>query len=289
MVRKNERKIFQMKRYGLLGYPLKHTMSPPIHKRLFELDGLDGTNYELKEYSSEELSGRIDDLMALDGFNVTIPHKVEIIKYLDSLGESAKRYNSVNCVVKKDGKHIGYNTDCDGFLRSLEAAGSGLSGRVLQIGCGGVGRMIAIEAVRHGAELTIAVRNGSESKVQPVFDYAQENGIDAKINVVHPDDVSGRFDLLVNASPVGMFPHNDECPVSENVISDCGFVFDVIYNPERTMIMQIAERHGIKTCGGMAMLVWQAAVAHEIWNDASYNDDDIAVLIADMHRLMEEK
>lgn len=90
-----------MKRYGLLGYPLKHTMSPPIHKRLFELDGLDGTNYELKEYSSEELPCRIDDLMALDGFNVTIPHKVEIIKYLDELGDSAKRYDSVNCVVKR--------------------------------------------------------------------------------------------------------------------------------------------------------------------------------------------
>ena len=93
-----------MKRYGLLGYPLKHTMSPPIHKRLFELDGLDGTNYELKEYSSEELPCRIDDLMALDGFNVTIPHKVEIIKYLDELGDSAKRYDSVNCVGKKIGR-----------------------------------------------------------------------------------------------------------------------------------------------------------------------------------------
>lgn len=278
-----------MKRYGLLGYPLKHTMSPPIHKRLFELDGLDGTNYELKEYSSEELPCRIDDLMALDGFNVTIPHKVEIIKYLDSLGESAKRYDSVNCVVKKDGKHIGYNTDCDGFLRSLEAAGSGLHGRVLQIGCGGVGRMIAIEAVRHGAELTVAVRNGSESKVQPVFDYAKENNIDAKITVVHPEDITGRYDVLVNASPVGMFPHNDDCPVSEDVIANCSFVFDVIYNPERTKIMQIAEKYGIKTCGGMAMLVWQAAVAHEIWNGASYKDDDIAALIADMHRLMEGK
>ena len=207
-----------MKRYGLLGYPLKHTMSPPIHKRLFELDGLDGTNYELKEYSSEELPCRIDDLMALDGFNVTIPHKVEIIKYLDELGDSAKRYDSVNCVVKKDGKHIGYNTDCDGFLRSLEAAGSGLHGRVLQIGCGGVGRMIAIEAVRHGAELTVAVRNGSESKVQPVFDYAKENNIDAKITVVHPEDITGSYDVLVNASPVGMFPHNDDCPVSEDVV-----------------------------------------------------------------------
>lgn len=117
----------------------------------------------------------------------------------------------------------------------------------------------------------------------------RKTNIDAKITVVHPEDITGSYDVLVNASPVGMFPHNDDCPVSEDVIANCGFVFDVIYNPERTKIMQIAEKYGIKTCGGMAMLVWQAAVAHEIWNGASYKDDDIAALIADMHRLMEGK
>ena len=269
--------------YGLIGGKLGHSYSKTIHELLC------GYSYELCPLPTEADARAFLQRRQFKAINVTIPHKVEIIKYLDELGDSAKRYDSVNCVVKKDGKHIGYNTDCDGFLRSLEAAGSGLHGRVLQIGCGGVGRMIAIEAVRHGAELTVAVRNGSESKVQPVFDYAKENNIDAKITVVHPEDITGSYDVLVNASPVGMFPHNDDCPVSEDVIANCGFVFDVIYNPERTKIMQIAEKYGIKTCGGMAMLVWQAAVAHEIWNGASYKDDDIAALIADMHRLMEGK
>lgn len=281
--------MIKMKHYGLLGFPLKHTMSPPIHQRLFELEGVSDFDYTLKEYSPEELSGKISDVLALDGFNITIPHKVEIIKYIDELADSAKRYNSVNCVVKKDGKYIGYNTDCDGFLRSIEAAGGKLDGTVLQCGCGGVGRMIAIECVRHGAKLTVSVPEGFEDTVEPVKEYARANGFSDDIKVVHPSEIEGKFDTLINASPVGMFPKVENCPVTEDIIANCGFVFDVIYNPERTKLMQTAEKHGIKTCGGMAMLVWQAVVAHEIWSGANYSDSDIAKLISDMHKLMAEK
>ncbi len=281
--------MINMKHYGLLGFPLKHTMSPPIHQRLFELEGVSDFDYTLKEYSPEELSEKISDVLALDGFNITIPHKVEIIKYIDELADSAKRYNSVNCVVKKDGRYIGYNTDCDGFLRSIEAAGGKLDGTVLQCGCGGVGRMIAIECVRHGAKLTVSVPEGFEDTVEPVKEYARANGFSDDIKVVHPNEIEGKFDTLINASPVGMFPKVENCPVTEDIIANCGFVFDVIYNPERTKLMQTAEKHGIKTCGGMAMLVWQAVVAHEIWSGARYNDSDIAKLISDMHKLMAEK
>ena len=281
--------MINMKHYGLLGFPLRHTMSPPIHQRLFELEGVSDFDYTLKEYSPEELSEKISDVLALDGFNITIPHKVEIIKYIDELADSAKRYNSVNCVVKKDGRYIGYNTDCDGFLRSIEAAGGKLDGTVLQCGCGGVGRMIAIECVRHGAKLTVSVPEGFEDTVEPVKEYARANGFSDDIKVVHPSEIEGKFDTLINASPVGMFPKIENCPVTEDIIANCGFVFDVIYNPERTKLMQTAEKHGIKTCGGMAMLVWQAVVAHEIWSGANYSDSDIAKLISDMHKLMAEK
>ena len=281
--------MINMKHYGLLGFPLRHTMSPPIHQRLFELEGVSDFDYTLKEYSPEELSEKISDVLALDGFNITIPHKVEIIKYIDELADSAKRYNSVNCVVKKDGRYIGYNTDCDGFLRSIEAAGGKLDGTVLQCGCGGVGRMIAIECVRHGAKLTVSVPEGFEDTVEPVKEYARANGFSDDIKVVHPNEIEGKFDTLINASPVGMFPKVENCPVTEDIIANCGFVFDVIYNPERTKLMQTAEKHGIKTCGGMAMLVWQAVVAHEIWSGANYSDSDIAKLISDMHKLMAEK
>lgn len=276
-----------MKKYGLLGFPLKHTMSPPIHQRLFELDGVSDFSYELMEY--ETLGDNVSNLLALDGFNITIPHKVNIIEHIDGLADSAERYHSVNCVANKDGRHIGYNTDCDGFLRSIEAAGGNLSGKVLQCGCGGVGRMIAIECVRAGADLTVSVPEGFEDTVEPVREYAAKNGYNNSITMVHPNEISGKFDALINASPVGMFPKVDACPVTEETVRNSGFVFDVIYNPEKTKLLQIAETSGIPCCGGMAMLVWQAAAAHEIWLGARYENADVQSIIADMHKVMEQQ
>ena len=270
-----------MEKYAILGYPLKHTMSPPIHKRLFELEGKTA-EYEICEYPPEALADKAEYLNSLGGYNITIPFKVDIIQYLDELDESARRYNSVNCVVNRGGKNIGYNTDCYGFLRSLEAGGASLNGRVLQIGCGGVGRMIATEAALHGADLTIVALpefvKGAEDTAAEIAKLVP----DAKISVITHDKIDGEFDLLINASPVGMFPKVDECPVTEQVIKSCKSVFEVIYNPNVTKLMKTAEDNGIKTIGGMAMLVWQAVVAHEIWSGAKYSDADIEKLIEDM-------
>ena len=272
-----------MEKYAILGYPLKHTMSPPIHKRLFELEGKTA-EYEICELPPEELSEKADYLNSLGGYNITIPFKVDIIKYLDELDESAKRYNSVNCVVNRDGKNIGFNTDCYGFLRSLEAEGMSLSGKVLQIGCGGVGRMMAIEAALHGADLTIVSLPEFIKGAEEAAAEAKKLAPNAKIKVITHDQISGEFDLLVNASPVGMFPKTEECPVTEDVVKSCKNVFEVIYNPDVTMLMKIAEKNNIKAVGGMAMLVWQAVVAHEIWSGAKYKDEDIAELISDMRK-----
>lgn len=271
-----------MSKYALLGYPLGHTMSPPIHKRLFELDGRPDAEYEVCEIPPEQLDSKSEYLNSLDGYNITIPYKVDIISHLDELDESAKRYNSVNCVVNRNGKNIGFNTDCTGFLRSLEAGGAKLGGRVLQIGCGGVGRMMATEAALHGADLTIVALPEFTAGAEEVAKEAAKLNPSAKINVITHDKISGNFDLLMNASPVGMYPKTDDCPVSEDVVKNCKYVFEVIYNPNVTKLMGIAERNGIPAIGGMAMLVWQAAVAHEIWNGASYRDEDVEKIITEM-------
>lgn len=271
-----------MSKYALLGYPLGHTMSPPIHKRLFELDGKPDAEYEVCEIPPEQLDCKAEYLNSLDGYNITIPYKVDIISHLDELDESAKRYNSVNCVVNRNGKNIGFNTDCSGFLRSLEAGGAKLGGRVLQIGCGGVGRMMATEAALHGADLTIVALPEFIAGAEEVAEEAAKLNPSAKINVITHDKISDEFDLLMNASPVGMYPKTDACPVSEDVVKSCKYVFEVIYNPNVTKLMSIAERNGIPAIGGMAMLVWQAAVAHEIWNGASYRDGDVEKIIAEM-------
>lgn len=275
-----------MAKYGILGYPLGHTMSPPIHKRLFELDGKPDAEYEICEFAPETLADKAAYLNSLCGYNITIPFKVDIIKYIDELDGSAKRYNSVNCVVNSNGRNIGFNTDCYGFLRSLEAGGAKLDGKVLQIGCGGVGRMMAIEAALHGADLTIVSLPEFITGAEAAADEARVLNPNAKIKVITHDEIEGGFDLLMNASPVGMYPKVEECPVSEQVIKSCKCVFDVIYNPNVTKLMDIAQKNGIKAIGGMAMLVWQAVVAHEIWDGAKYKDEDIEALISDMREAL---
>ncbi|MBR4345909.1 MAG: shikimate dehydrogenase [Oscillospiraceae bacterium] len=275
-----------MKKYGLTGCPLGHSLSPQIHERLFAIDGIEA-DYSLYEIEADKLSQGVEKLFELSGFNVTIPYKGDIIPYLDRLHESAERYSSVNCVASVNGEHIGYNTDCDGFLRSIQAGGGDLSGDVLLCGCGGVGRMIAIECVRHGAKLTVSVMEGFEDTVEPVREYASKNGIYTPIVTVHPNEIDlAPGYTLINATPVGMFPKTGAAPVSEEVISRAGFVFDVIYNPRRTLLIETAEKHGIKAVGGMAMLVYQAAVAHEIWVGKTYTDEEINGVIAAMYEIL---
>ena len=277
-------------KYALLGFPLKHTMSPPIHKRLFELAQKEGAVYEICETEPEKLAENALYLNSLNGYNITIPFKVDIIKYLDEIDCSAEKYYSVNCVARRNGKNVGYNTDCIGFRRALEAGGAKLGGRVLQIGCGGVGRMMAVEAAVSGADITISVLEGMENTAEPVVELARkhcaEKNVEKRIHIVHANEISGKFDLLVNATPVGMFPKTDACPVSDEIITNCGFVFDVIYNPDKTQLMKKSEDMGIKAIGGMSMLVWQAVVAHEIWDGSSYKESDIDLLTSEMTKLM---
>ena len=149
-----------MKRFAILGYPLGHTMSPPIHERLFVL-GKQQAEYEVLQTPPEQFEALWPYLRQLDGFNITIPYKQQIIPFCARLDDTAKRYGAVNVVDGKNGG-TGYNTDCVGFLRSLE--GIPLQEEVLIAGAGGVGRMFAIESARHGARVTLAVRHSGMEK-----------------------------------------------------------------------------------------------------------------------------
>ena len=265
-------------------------MSPPIHKRLFELKGRE-FNYGIIELKAEELESNKDKLLSLTGMNITIPHKIGIIPYCDKLDESAKRYNSVNCIDNKGGVHTGYNTDCDGFLKTISAMGLDFSGEVLLIGCGGVGRMMAIEASLKGAKLTIAVLKSDIPLAEQVCREIKAMKADADIEIVLNTEIptGKKYSLLMNATPVGMFPKTDACPVPDEIIENSSAVFDVIYNPRKTQLIKKAEALGKKASGGMAMLVYQAVSAHEIWDNDSYDEKDIAKLISDMEDMVEKK
>ena len=283
-----------MRRVGLIGHPLGHSLSPQIHTRLFELSG-ETVDYQLYDIAPEELTEKYGMLSELDGFNITIPHKVAIIDYCGRLSDGAQRYRSVNCV-KNGSEKLGCNTDVLGFTKSIEMLGASRNSRVLQVGCGGVGRMMAIEAALCGGEVTVAALKTDEELVQAVKSEILAMKPDARFNIVLinngvlsvSDFGAGvpEFDLMVNASPIGMYPKTENMPCEPAILDNVKYVFDAVYNPKETLLAKTARSKGAKAMTGMAMLVLQAVAAHEIWDDASYKKEDIDKLISDMEELV---
>lgn len=262
-----------MKKFGLTGYPLGHSMSPVIHRELFRLNNIDAS-YELREISPDELKGGLDKLKDLEGFNVTIPHKIGVIKHLDKLSDRAALFGAVNTVEKSDGALIGHNTDCIGFLKALEMADIPLQGKVLVCGCGGVSRMFAFETVLADADLTIAVRDTDIEAANQIKSEIKEK-LDKDIKLITLDKVDGEYDVLINGTPVGMHPNTDACILPKEKVQKAKAVFDAIYNPMETLLIKYAKEADIKYSNGLSMLVWQAAIAQEIWFGVKFTMEQV--------------
>lgn len=270
------------KRYAVIGHPIGHTMSPFIHKRLFELAQIDA-QYSVLDIAPENLQFEFENtLKNLDGFNITIPHKASIINCLDKLDSKASMYGSVNTVDNKNGIYTGYTTDPDGFVKALKAYDIPFKDKVVIVGTGGVARIMAYEAVKAECDLTIAVRNEDLEVVKTLELEIKETFKKDVLKTCTIDMLNGAdIDLLVNATPVGMYPNIEFCPVSDNVISRCKNVFDAVYNPLETVLVQKAKAQGSRAVGGMSMLVWQAVVSHNIWDGSQYDNSDIDKLCID--------
>ncbi len=270
------------RKFAVIGHPIGHTMSPFIHERLFALAQEEGS-YTVLDVAPEEFSTKIKALNELAGYNVTIPNKQVIIPFLDRLDPKAALYGSVN-TVRNGAVREGFTTDPDGFLKALEANGVTLKEDVVILGCGGVARTFAFEAALAGCELTMAVRPEDQAVCQKLTEELREKVGGVSVNTCLIQELSGDHHLLVNATPVGMYPKTDAVPVPEKVLSHCENVFDAVYNPLATKLVQLARANGSTAIGGMAMLVWQAAVSHEIWDGTVYRNDDINELIEDSAR-----
>lgn len=269
------------KHYAVIGHPIGHTMSPFIHKRLFELAGTDA-DYTYLDIAPEALAQAYQDrLRHLDGFNITIPHKEAILPLLDALDDKARMYGSVNTVAFRDGKATGYTTDPDGFVKALETAGIELDGRIMILGCGGVARTMAYEIALRGKPFEFAVRRESVGKAGLLCLDVTRKIPDAQVSFGLIDQIIGTVDVLINATPVGMYPHIDEQPIHNCAIGRCGAVYDAIYNPLETVLVKRAKANGSKAAGGMSMLVWQAVAAHQIWDGSQYDPKDIKQLVQD--------
>lgn len=260
-----------IKKFGLMGGQLGHSLSKPIHMKLLELKGIEGSY----EYFETADAGKCfaEELNELSGFNVTIPYKKEIIEYIDYPDENVRLYNACNTVSRKEDGWYGYNTDVDGFLYTMEVNGVSLCGsRVLVTGAGGVSHMLATESARRGAEVVLLSRN--EEKGIALSDFVKEK-TGREVKLYSGED---KFDILLQGTPAGMYPSFYGSAVELELVRNIGFVFDMIYNPEKTLVMKVAELFGNKSASGLSMLVCQAAKAQEKFLGVSFTRQEIRLV-----------
>lgn len=277
---------------AVIGHPIGHTMSPFLHERLFSISDIP---MEYRVLDVPDLERALPELRKLNCFNVTIPHKSGIIPYLDGICDQARLCGSVNTVKNQDGKLYGYTTDGAGAAVALALHSLNFYGNILILGNGGAAKAIAFQAAEHpNFHITLVHRKGSYEKAMELADaladYARKRGdrnfciVVESYEELELDDT--KYDLLVNATSVGMYPNVGISPVSEHVVSRCKAVFDAVYNPEKTTLLRLAERQGKRTVGGMGMLVCQAAYSHRVWYGTEFRKEDLLRLIEDANTEM---
>jgi len=266
-------------RLALLGEVLGHSLSPVIHQKLFEIEHID-SSYELEEIARPVFDPELRHaLKTFDGMNVTIPYKVDVIPYLDELSPEAKTIGAVNTIAKKEGKLIGYNTDYTGFQRTLTLIGAEVSGKpTVVLGHGGASRAV-IQCLFDEKASSITVISRHPDKVDEEF-LAFAKARNVEIKGYDSLTRSGDKYLLVNATPVGMYPKVGVSPISPEVAETFPKVIDIIYNPEETKLLHDAKK--ADKSNGMYMLVMQAMAAEEIWMDREIPAETAARIAKDM-------
>lgn len=278
------------RRIGVIGHPIGHTMSPFLHERLFALMGIP-LDYRVLDVAS--LPDALSELRTLHGFNVTIPHKEAIVPYLAGMEEKAARCGSVNTVRVEDGALFGATTDGEGCREALAAAGVALSGELLLLGNGGAARAILFECLEHGAAVTVACRESALTRAGALLREAEAAFPKARLRLLTYGELEGergrRYDLLLNATSVGMYPNTGASPVSAQVVGRCRAVFDAVFNPRETVLLRLARAQGVKGVYGLDMLVYQAAAAHGFWYGGHFAQAALKALCRDAAEEMEKR
>jgi shikimate dehydrogenase len=280
-----------MKRVGLIGFPLAHSLSPLIQGVAFAHHGLP-ERYELWETEASQLEERVRGLRPGDflGANVTIPHKETVIPYLDELDALAEKTGAVNTIVNRQGRLHGHNTDVTGFARALAEEGFSAQGsRAVVLGAGGAARAVGVALVEVGvAEIALSdvVPARSEALAATLRSLSRGTAVSAH----RLDDESFRkattaCRLLVNCTPVGMRHSGSEgqLPLDTEMLPSGALVFDLVYNPPVTPLLAAARSRGARVVGGLSMLVYQAAASFKLWTGLAAPED--LMLAAARHAL----
>ena len=249
---------------GLVGHPLHSSFSPAIHRAALEASNLSGEYalYPVRPGDLQALARMTDRLRAaeLTGLNVTIPHKRAIVGFLDELTPAAQAIGAVNAFCLSGGRLVGENTDAAGFLADLRTLMPSPRSAII-LGAGGAARAVVYALRSAGCEVVVAARRLEQAR-ELAGQFAGVQAIE-----LCAQGLAGRAtELVVNATPVGMFPHVDQCPWPPGLpLPREAAVYDLIYNPRETSLMTIARAAGLQAAGGLGMLIEQAALAFELW------------------------
>lgn len=246
-----------MDRYGLIGYPLGHSFSISYFNEKFQNEGIDAkyVNFEIPKIA--DLGEILDSYPDLKGLNVTIPYKEQVMKYLDTISPEAKAIGAVNVIkVEHKGKKIvlkGYNSDVIGFTKSIEAVLESDHKKALILGTGGASKAIDYGLRSLGLK-TLFVSRAKEGN-----------------NIIHYDEITPKmisdYKVIVNCTPIGMYPHADECPqLPYEAMDTHTLLYDLIYNPDETLFLKKGRLKGATTVNGLEMLLLQAFASWEFWN-----------------------
>lgn len=259
------------KQLAIFGYPVEHSFSPQMHNFISEKMG-NNYVYTALEVEPEKLGDAIRGMRAMKivGVNITAPHKNAVMQYLDEISDEARKFGSVNTVVNKDGKLIGYNTDAQGFCRSLEYNGIEVEGKdILMLGAGGAAKPVCMLLAMKGAK-SITLINRTKSKADELAEYVKTvigYKIGTEMSLEH-------YDLVINTTAAGMAPQLDKCPLEDMSFIDSNTaVADMIYNPPKTVFLKRAEENGAKIMNGLGMLIFQGLLAYEYFTGTKLLDD----------------
>jgi len=262
--------IFQL---GLTGYPLGHSLSPKIHTAALKACELEGT-YSLFPIHPDDKQ-RLNDLLIrvrtgeIRGLNVTIPHKQNVIEFLDELTPTAKAIGAVNTIYFRDSKLIGDNTDAPGFLSDLKKfigdRELGIGKSALVLGAGGSARAVVYALVHDSWEITVASRRIEQAQ-ELASRFERVKAVELNLQTFQLSNVQ----LVINTTPLGMKPQIDQSPLPENLSLPSNiFIYDLVYNPRETKLVGDARSQGVSATTGLGMLIEQAALSFELWTGCS--------------------
>lgn len=268
---------------GLLGFPIKQSYSPFIHNVAAELTGTK-IIYLPFEVHSSNLKDAIKGMVALGikGLNITVPHKVKVIQYLNKLSEEATIIGAVNTITNDMGKLTGYNTDVHGIIESLAEFKSNIIDQEVSIfGSGGSARAVIYTLIRNFKPKKIHLINRNTEHAENLKTHFKSKMKFDSISVIELNqpnfaDVLSNSALVVNATPVGMHPNVDDSVItlSKTFVKD-QIVFDLIYNPVKTKFLQLAESNGAKIISGLKMLVEQAGKSFTLWTNTEFPTEKV--------------